>query len=60
MLLPVTNEDIVHNWRILVRDVLEEERREKIEQCVLGLETLGDVRELIALLEDTVRCPIVV
>ncbi|OAL40030.1 hypothetical protein AYO20_00448 [Fonsecaea nubica] len=57
---PATDEDIVTKWRMLVQDLLDEERREQIENCVLGLDTLGDVRELIALLEGAVGCPIVV
>ncbi|OQV05323.1 hypothetical protein CLAIMM_10085 [Cladophialophora immunda] len=60
ILPPASDEDIVDKWRMLVRDVLDDDRRDQIEKCVLGLENLADVRELIALLEGTVKCPIVV
>ncbi|KIX06233.1 uncharacterized protein Z518_04208 [Rhinocladiella mackenziei CBS 650.93] len=55
---PASNEDIVKKWRMLVRNVVEDERRDEIERCVLDLELLSDVRVLITLLEGTVRCPI--
>ena len=57
---PASEEDIVQKWRMLVRDVLEDERRQQIENCVLGLEDLSDVKELVQLLEGAVKCPIVV
>jgi aconitate decarboxylase len=57
---PASEGDIVQKWRMLVRDVLDEKRRDEIEKCVLGLEGLKDVRELVRLLEGTVKCPIVV
>lgn len=60
ILPPATNDDIVQKWRMLVRDVLDEERRDDIERCVLGLDTLDDVKRLVKLLEGTVKCPIVV
>lgn len=55
---PASNEDIVQKWRMLVKDVLEETRRDEIEAKVLNLEKLEDVRELIALLAGNVKCPI--
>jgi aconitate decarboxylase len=57
---PATNDDVVEKWRLLVRDVLDEKRIEDIEKCVLDLEQMSDLRELIRLLEDTVKCPIAV
>ncbi len=57
---PASKEDIVQKWRMLVQDVLEDERRNEIEKCVLGLEDLSDVKELVRLLEGVVKCPIVV
>ena len=60
LLPPATNEDVVEKWRMLVRDVLDEKRMEEIEKCVLDLENVSDVRHLVTLLEDTVKCPIVV
>lgn len=55
---PVTNEEIVHKWRSLVRDVLSEERRDQIEEAVLSLDSLDDVTDLIRLLKSNVQCPI--
>ncbi|KAI1628915.1 putative immune-responsive protein [Exophiala viscosa] len=57
---PASNEDVVTKWRMLVQDVLEIERREEIEKCVLGMDSLDDVRKLVKLLEGTVKCPITV
>nr|POE72301.1 cis-aconitate decarboxylase [Quercus suber] len=55
---PVTNEQIVDKWRRLVKGVVTEERRDAIEQFVLGLDDAKDVRELAKLLQGTVQCPI--
>ena len=55
---PLSNEEIVHKWRGLVTGVLDVERRDQIEQCVLGMDRLEDIGKLIKLLEGTVKCPI--
>ncbi|CAM6121943.1 unnamed protein product [Calypogeia fissa] len=55
---PVTNEQIVQKWRMLVDGVLEEKRRGAIEKCVLGLENLNDISPLLELLAPTVPSPI--
>ena len=55
---PVSNEDIIDKWRRLVRGILSDERRNKIEQAVLGLDTSGDVKQLLELLKGDVDCPI--
>jgi aconitate decarboxylase len=55
---PATNEDIVTKWRMLVHDVINEERRDAIEKCVFGLQSVEDIRQLIELLSATVQCPI--
>jgi aconitate decarboxylase len=55
---PASNQDIVEKWRDLVRDVLDDERREQIEKTVLGLDSLEDVKSLIEFLSAAVRCPI--
>lgn len=55
---PATNDDIVTKWRMLVRDVISEERRDAIENCVFGLESVEDIKKLIELLSATVKCPI--
>lgn len=53
-----TNEEIVNKWRALVRGVIDDERRDKIEQKVLSLETVDDAKELVALLQGHATCPI--
>jgi aconitate decarboxylase len=55
---PVSNEDIVDKWRSLVDGVVDVERREQIEKCVLGLDRLADVRDLCGLLAGIVKSPI--
>ena len=55
---PVSNEDIMGKWRSLVSDILSEERRDKIEQAVLNLETADDMNQLLELLKGDIRCPI--
>lgn len=55
---PVTNDEIVDKWRRLTRDVLDDERRQKVESLILRLESLEDVRELTDLLGAEARCPI--
>ncbi|KAH0843474.1 hypothetical protein AYO21_07250 [Fonsecaea monophora] len=55
---PVSNDDIVHKWRELTADILDDSRRAAIEKCVLSLENISDVRDLANLLEEPVRCPI--
>jgi aconitate decarboxylase len=54
----VSNEDIVDKWRKLVDGILDVERREQIENCVLGLENLADIRKLSKLLAGNVKSPI--
>jgi aconitate decarboxylase len=52
---PVSNEDIVEKYHSLVKDVIDEERMRKIEECVLNLdERDGAVEELCGLLEAEV------
>ena len=53
-----SDDDIVHKWRGLVKDVLDEERRDRIEKLVLGLESCEDVKTLIKELEGEVPCAI--
>ncbi|KAJ9609215.1 hypothetical protein H2200_006987 [Cladophialophora chaetospira] len=57
---PASDDDVVQKWRMLVRDVLDENRRDQIEKCVLELEKLTDVKDLVQLLEGAVKCPIAV
>lgn len=46
---PMQNVEILNKWRRLARSVIDEERMMRIENCVLGLEKLHDVSEMIAL-----------
>lgn len=46
---PMQNVEILEKWRRLARSVIDEERVLQIENCVLGLEKLDDVSEMIAL-----------
>jgi hypothetical protein len=41
---PCINEDVVPKWRKLTKDILDEERRTKINEGV-GLDGLGDTLE---------------
>jgi 2-methylcitrate dehydratase PrpD len=47
---PLSNQEIVGKFRRLTSAVIEAERRDAIENCVLELESVGDVSELVALL----------
>ncbi|KAF2722539.1 2-methylcitrate dehydratase PrpD [Polychaeton citri CBS 116435] len=55
---PASGDDIVQKWRSLTYGIIDEDRRDKIEQCILGLDTLGSIKTLAELLRDTVRSPI--
>jgi 2-methylcitrate dehydratase PrpD len=47
---PLSNQEIVAKFRRLAGAVIEADRRDAIENCVLELEIVGDVSELVALL----------
>jgi 2-methylcitrate dehydratase PrpD len=53
---PLGNAEIVGKYRQLTDGIVEPARRDAIERAVLGLETLGDAGELIALLAPPVGC----
>ena len=55
---PLTNEEIRKKWRELTDGIVDVGRVEAIEKAVLGLEGLGDLRELIGLLEGETRNPL--
>lgn len=55
---PLPNEEIVDKWRRLVSGILDDKRRNDIEEMVLGLDKLSDVKSLINLLDGDVKCPI--
>jgi len=54
----LTNEEIVQKWRTLVKGVINDERRDRIEKLCLGLEDLTDVMELSNLLAGLTKNPI--
>ena len=54
----LSNEEIVAKWRAITKDVIDEERREKIERACLGIEELDDVMELGDLLTGITKNPI--
>ena len=55
---PLSNEDIISKWRQITNGVIEEERRAKIEQMVLGVETVDDVGRLLNLLMGQTQNPL--
>ena len=54
----VSNEEIVNKWRSLVDGVLDVERRDQIEECVLGMDKVEDISVLCGLLAGVVKSPI--
>ena len=50
----IEDEDIREKWRKLAGSVIEEERMRNIEEAVLGLEEMKDVKELTVLLSGVV------
>jgi 2-methylcitrate dehydratase PrpD len=52
---PLPADEVVAKFRTLTRDVVEAGRMAQIEDCVLNLEKLGDVKELIGLLAAAVQ-----
>ena len=55
---PLTNDEILVKWRLLTEDVIDKERRDKIEKMVLGLDDVRDVTELSQLLAGKVKSAI--
>ncbi|KAH8820271.1 putative immune-responsive protein [Xylogone sp. PMI_703] len=47
---PLSNEQVVEKWRTTVDGIIDDERRQKIEEAVLRLDTLEDIEELSKLL----------
>lgn len=46
----LTNNEIVDKWRLLTKDIIDNERRQRIENMVLCLESANDILELETLL----------
>jgi aconitate decarboxylase len=55
---PLTNEEILMKWRMLAREVINEERMMKIESLVLGLEKCTDIASLGELMAGITKNPI--
>lgn len=55
---PLTNEEILDKWRRITENVIEKDRRRKIEDVVLNLEGCDDVEVLGQLLVAATRNPI--
>jgi aconitate decarboxylase len=53
---PLSNQDIVSKWRTLANSCIEPARRRHIEELVLNIEHLADMREITRALEGTARC----
>jgi aconitate decarboxylase len=52
---PLPADEVVAKFRTLTRDIVEAPRLAQIEDCVLNLEKLKDVKELISLLAAPVQ-----
>lgn len=46
----LTNEEILQKWRLLTKDIIDDERRLQIENIVLNLDSVEDVLDLGKLL----------
>ena len=55
---PFSNEEIVEKWRRLAGAVVDQERMQKIESLVLGLEECKDIALLGELMADITKNPI--
>jgi aconitate decarboxylase len=54
----LTNEEIVEKWRLITKDVLDDERRAKIEAMCLNIASLEDVTDLADLMAAITANPI--
>lgn len=54
----LSNEEIVEKWTALTRDVIDDDKRAKIEKACLGIEELDDVMDLVRLLGGVTKNPI--
>jgi aconitate decarboxylase len=46
----LTNEEILEKWKLLTRDIIDNERRLRIEKAVVNLESVDDILDLAKLL----------
>lgn len=54
----LSNEEIVEKWRLITKGVIDDERREKIEKCCLGIEELDDMLTLENFMVGITKNPI--
>lgn len=54
----LSNEDIIQKWRLLVRELIDDSRRQKIEDLVLNLDSCEQLTELIGLLTPPTKNPL--
>jgi aconitate decarboxylase len=52
----LTNLEILEKWRLLTKNVIEDERRLQIENVVMNLDSAEDVLDLGRLLSDITKC----
>jgi aconitate decarboxylase len=55
---PLSNEEIVDKWRSITKDVIDDERRAKIEKVCLNIADLEDIAKLADLLAAITKNPI--
>jgi aconitate decarboxylase len=55
ILSPLSASEVLKKFRALTKDIIAADRAARIEEAVLNLENLPDVREMIALLADSVE-----
>lgn len=55
---PLSNEEIQQKWRGLTKDIMDTGRRDRIEEAVLGLDSLADIALLAKELAGTVSNPL--
>jgi aconitate decarboxylase len=54
----LTNEEIVEKWRLITKNVIDDERRVKIEKLCLNITDLKDITELADVLAGLTKNPI--
>ena len=55
---PISNDEIYGKWRKLTDDIIDRDRRDTIEKCVLDLENLDDVGKLASAMSGIVANPL--
>ncbi|KAL4899922.1 hypothetical protein BDW74DRAFT_171182 [Aspergillus multicolor] len=54
---PLSNEEVVRKFRTFTEGLISDQRQRKIEELVLGLESLEDIAELEELLSEHIKSP---